>query len=53
MISTKKFVNVLKENVKPWMAVANGHNYFFQKGTGSTYNAKAAMEQCLTDLLEL
>jgi hypothetical protein len=53
MISTEKFVNVLKEIVKPGMAVANGHNYFFKMGTGSTYNAKAAMEQCLTDLLEL
>ncbi len=35
------------------MAIANGRNYFFQKGTQSTYDAKAAMEQCLTDILEL
>ncbi len=47
-------MNVLKEIVKRWMdTVANGHYYFFQKGTGPAHNAKVTMEQCLMDILEL
>jgi hypothetical protein len=35
-----------------WMLFLMDVNNFFQKGTGPAHNPKAAMEQCLTDLLE-